>query len=59
MIKANAVAMNDMELEQVSGGMIWLGRPDGPGVINPGIEPIIPGMPMPWIPRMPNPFSGK
>ena len=53
------IEMKFEDMEQVSGGMTWTGSPYGLGVINPNVEPIVPGMPMPWFPGMPNPFTGK
>jgi len=54
------IEMKFEDMDQVSGGMIWPRRPDGPGVINPSV-PIIPGMlnpnSKPIFPGMPNPFA--
>ncbi len=52
------IAMNIDEMEQVSGGMIFPWEPDGPGIINPDVEPIIPGMPIPRHPWR-GPIAGK
>ena len=53
------IEMKFEDMEQVSGGMTWTGSPYGLGVINPNVEPIVPGMPIPWFPVMPNPIAGK